>query len=466
VRGMINFMKTREFNFFCKNLFDKLPVPVDFLDKDGRIVYINRCFLEFLGLNEDDVLGRVVTEVEPTSKFLETLKYRQAEVAKRHVFSNGKEAIVHRIPIIDEKDNLIGGFGMLLFDDYEKLKQVTEQIEKIHKELNLYKNEIAKMNRAKYSLDDIIGESKPMKQAKSKVKKLARVNSNILIIGESGVGKELFAHAIHNESERNEFPFVSINCSAIPENLLEAEFFGYEDGAFTGARKGGNIGKFELANGGTIFLDEIGDMPLYMQAKLLRVLQEKEVVRIGSNKVVKLDVRVICATHKNLEQLVDEGKFREDLYYRLNVLSLDIPPLRQRREDIPLLVQRFVEKFYKETGLYREIPEEVMNILCNYDWPGNIRELKNIVERICVNADDTEVTVNDLPASILNKTFRIEHKKNQGLREIMESIEKEIIISTLKECNNNKSLAASKLNIPRASLYRKIEEYNIESENK
>lgn len=459
-------MKTREFNFFCKNLFDKLPVPVDFLDKDGRIVYINRCFLEFLGLNEDDVLGRVVTEVEPTSKFLETLKYRQAEVAKRHVFSNGKEAIVHRIPIIDEKDNLIGGFGMLLFDDYEKLKQVTEQIEKIHKELNLYKNEIAKMNRAKYSLDDIIGESKPMKQAKSKVKKLARVNSNILIIGESGVGKELFAHAIHNESERNEFPFVSINCSAIPENLLEAEFFGYEDGAFTGARKGGNIGKFELANGGTIFLDEIGDMPLYMQAKLLRVLQEKEVVRIGSNKVVKLDVRVICATHKNLEQLVDEGKFREDLYYRLNVLSLDIPPLRQRREDIPLLVQRFVEKFYKETGLYREIPEEVMNILCNYDWPGNIRELKNIVERICVNADDTEVTVNDLPASILNKTFRIEHKKNQGLREIMESIEKEIIISTLKECNNNKSLAASKLNIPRASLYRKIEEYNIESENK
>lgn len=463
---MINLMKTKEFNFFCKNLFDKLPVPVDFLDKDGRIVYINRCFLEFLGLNEEDVLGKVVTEVEPTSKFLETLKYRQAEVAKRHVFSNGKEAIVHRIPIIDEKDNLIGGFGMLLFDDYEKLKQVTEQIEKIHKELNLYKNEIAKMNRAKYSLDDIIGESKPMKQAKSKVKKLARVNSNILIIGESGVGKELFAHAIHNESERNEFPFVSINCSAIPENLLEAEFFGYEDGAFTGARKGGNIGKFELANGGTIFLDEIGDMPLYMQAKLLRVLQEKEVVRIGSNKVVKLDVRVICATHKNLEQLVNEGKFREDLYYRLNVLSLDIPPLRQRREDIPLLVQRFVEKFYKETGLYREIPEEVMNILCNYDWPGNIRELKNIVERICVNADDTEVTVNDLPAAILNKTFRIEHKKNQGLKEIMENIEKEIIISTLKECNNNKSLAASKLNIPRASLYRKIEEYNIESENK
>ncbi|SHE28111.1 PAS domain S-box-containing protein [Caloramator proteoclasticus DSM 10124] len=459
-------MKTKEFNFFCKNLFDKLPVPVDFLDKDGRIVYINRCFLEFLGLNEEDVLGRVVTEVEPTSKFLETLKYRQAEVAKRHVFSNGKEAIVHRIPIIDEKDNLIGGFGMLLFDDYEKLKQVTEQIEKIHKELNLYKNEIAKMNRAKYSLADIIGESKPMKQAKSKVKKLARVNSNILIIGESGVGKELFAHAIHNESERNEFPFVSINCSAIPENLLEAEFFGYEDGAFTGARKGGNIGKFELANGGTIFLDEIGDMPLYMQAKLLRVLQEKEVVRIGSNKVVKLDVRVICATHKNLEQLVNEGKFREDLYYRLNVLSLDIPPLRQRREDIPLLVQSFVEKFYKETGLYREIPEEVMNILCNYDWPGNIRELKNIVERICVNADDTEVTVNDLPAAILNKTFRIEHKKNQGLKEIMENIEKEIIISTLKECNNNKSLAASKLNIPRASLYRKIEEYNIESENK
>ncbi|MCX7695875.1 MAG: sigma 54-interacting transcriptional regulator [Caloramator sp.] len=463
---MINLMKTKEFNFFCKNLFDKLPVPVDFLDKDGRVVYINKCFLEFLGLNEEDVLGKIVTEVEPTSKFLETLKYRQAEVAKRHVFSNGKEAIVHRIPIIDEKDNLIGGFGMLLFDDYEKLKQVTEQIEKIHKELNLYKNEIAKMNRAKYSLDDIIGESKSMKQAKSKVKKLARVNSNILIIGESGVGKELFAHAIHNESERSDFPFVSINCSAIPENLLEAEFFGYEDGAFTGARKGGNIGKFELANGGTIFLDEIGDMPLYMQAKLLRVLQEKEVVRIGSNKVVKLDVRVICATHKNLEQLVDEGRFREDLYYRLNVLSLDIPPLRQRKEDIPLLVEKFVEKFYKETGLYREIPEEVMNILCNYDWPGNIRELKNIVERICVNADDTEVTVNDLPAAILNKTFRIEHKRNQGLKEIMENIEKEIIISTLKECNNNKSLAASKLNIPRASLYRKIEEYNIESENK
>ncbi|EYE87426.1 transcriptional regulator [Fervidicella metallireducens AeB] len=459
---MKNFMKTKEFIGFCKNVFDKLPVPVDFLDKEGRLVYINKSFLEFLKFNEDDILGKVVTEIEPTSKFLETLKYKQAEVAKRHVFSNGKEAIVHRIPIIDENDELIGGFGMILFDNYEKLKQVTEKIEKIHKELSLYKNELAKINSAKYTLDDIIGESKAIKSCKSKVKKLARVNSNILIIGESGVGKELFAHAIHYESERRECPFVSINCSAIPENLFEAEFFGYEDGAFTGARKGGNIGKFELANGGTIFLDEIGDMPLYMQAKLLRVLQEKEIVRVGSNKVTKLDVRVICATHKNLESLVDEGKFREDLYYRLNVLSLDVPPLRQRKEDISILIDKFTDKFYKDTGLYREVPSDVMNILCNYEWPGNVRELKNIVERICVNAEDTYVTVGDLPSNILNKSLKIERKKSQGLKEIMDNIEMDIIINTLKECNNNKSLAATRLNIPRASLYRKIEEYNIE----
>lgn len=454
---------TNEFIEFCQKVFDKLPIAIDILDKQGRLIYINKCFADFLQRPQEELIGKVVTDINPTSRFMEVLQSKQAEIAWKHSFHNGREAIVHRIPILNDAGEVTGGFGMVLFDDMDKMKEVMEKYNILDKELKLYKNELAKLNSAKYYPDDIVGSSQIMIKCKEKIKKIARVSSNVLILGESGVGKELFAHSIHNESQRREDPFVSINCSAIPENLLESELFGYEDGAFTGARKGGNVGKFQLANGGTIFLDEIGDMPLHMQVKLLRVLQEKEIERIGGKTPIKINVRVICATHKNLEELIKENKFREDLYYRLNVLNLEVPPLRNRKEDIPLMVDKFLGAFYKECGLYRNIPEEVLQVLINYDWPGNVRELRNVVERICVNSEEVNVSISDLPANIINSSMKTRHQqKSSGLKEIMDSIEKDIIINTLRECGLNKSEAAKKLSIPRATLYRKIEEYGLD----
>jgi transcriptional regulator with PAS, ATPase and Fis domain len=454
---------TNEFIEFCHKVFDKLPIAIDILDKHGRVIYINKCFSDFLQRPQEELIGRVVTDINPTSRFMEVLQSKQAEIAWKHSFHNGREAIVHRIPILNDSGEVTGGFGMVLFDDVDKMKEVMEKYNFLDKELKLYKNELAKLNSARYFTEDIVGSSQIMIKCKEKIKKIARVSSNVLVLGESGVGKELFAHSIHNESQRKDEPFVSINCSAIPENLLESELFGYEEGSFTGARKGGNVGKFQLANGGTIFLDEIGDMPIHMQVKLLRVLQEKEIERIGGKIPIKINVRVICATHKSLEELIKQNKFREDLYYRLNVLNLEVPPLRSRKEDIPLMVDKFLNAFYMESGLYRCIPEEVLHVLMNYDWPGNVRELRNVVERICVNSEDVNVSINDLPSNIVNSTIKSKHRpKASGLKEIMDSIEKDIIMNTLRECSLNKSEAAKKLNIPRATLYRKIEEYGLD----
>ncbi|MDF2531776.1 MAG: PspF2 [Clostridia bacterium] len=460
---MDTFIHSKDFIKFCHKVFDNLPIAIDFLDKDGQIMYINKAFKDFLNISDQEVTGMVVTDVETTSRFLEVLKSKQAEIAWRHKFLNGRDAIVHRIPIIDDGGELLGGFGAVLFQDYNELDAVMEKYRILDRQLKLYKNEIARINTAKNTLNDIIGNTPEIEKCKDMAKKVAKFNSNVLILGESGVGKEIFANAVHTSSQKRDMPFICLNCSAIPENLLESELFGYEEGSFTGAKKGGNMGKFELANGGTIFLDEIGEMPYHMQAKILRVLQEKEIERIGGKSRIKLDVRVICATNRNLEDMVKKGKFREDLYYRLNVLTIEIPPLRKRKDDIPLFVDKFMSEFYRESGLFRNTPDNVMEILKKYNWPGNIRELRNVVEKICVNSEDATISINDLPPYIINSSIKDKLSDRQaGLGKIIESVEKEVILNTLKECRNNKSETAKKLNIPRATLYRKIEEYGLE----
>ncbi|MGY0372214.1 sigma-54 interaction domain-containing protein [Clostridium sp. JNZ J1-5] len=459
----MNYLKSKAFLDFCYKIFDKLPIPIDIVDEKGVLIYVNTMFADFFQVHQNELIGKDILEVHPYSIFREVLRTKQAKIAAKHKFENRTDsAIVHIIPILDDDGYVLGGIGMILFEDVDKMESVMLKYKSLDKEIKLLRNEIAKMNKAKYNLNSIVGNSEEILECKNRVRKIVKVNSNILIYGESGVGKELFAHSIHNESERKERPFISVNCSAIPENLIESELFGYEEGSFTGAKKGGNIGKFELANGGTIFLDEIGELPIYLQAKLLRVLQEKEVHRIGGKKTINIDVRVISATNRDLKEMVKEGKFREDLYYRLNVLTLEIPPLRKRPKDIPLLVKELVDEFYKETGLYRKIGEDVIEAFLNYDWPGNIRELKNVLEKICVIADDINVSIKDMPKYIIQNSMknRWENSKT-GLKNIMNSIEKEIILNTLKQCKGNKRKAAEILEIPRSSLYRKLEEYNI-----
>jgi transcriptional regulator with PAS, ATPase and Fis domain len=287
----------------------------------------------------------------------------------------------------------------------------------------------------------------------------------VLIIGESGVGKELFAHAIHLESSRKEAPFVRLNCAAIPETLLESELFGYVEGAFTGAMKGGQAGKFELAEGGTLFLDEIGDMPYAMQAKLLRVLQEREFERVGGKKIIRVNVRVVSATNADLETLVQRGGFRRDLFYRLNVLSLKIAPLRERREDIPNLAYHFLGQIYQENGCYATISQECLDALARYSWPGNIRELRNVVEKIALEAEGRVARLEDIPAYIrrnLSNTSVLADK-SKGLRSLLAQVEADSIRHALEQCGGCKTQAAAWLQVPKMRLYRKMKQFGIDA---
>jgi len=292
--------------------------------------------------------------------------------------------------------------------------------------------------------------------------KAAKTKATILLTGESGTGKELIAKAIHFESDRSKGPFIAINCAAIPENLLEAELFGYEKGAFTGALIS-KPGKFELANGGTIFLDEIGDLPLHLQAKLLRVIQDKTFERIGGTKSIKVDIRIIAATNKDLEEMVKDGSFREDLYFRLNVIPIYLPPLRERKEDIPLLIDHFLKKFNEEYGKNINITKEAMEKLVNYSWPGNVRELENTIERLVILAEGNEITLNDLPFYIRQEDdTRITCVKlKETLPSQLELIEKQAIKEALKASNYNQTKAAKMLGLTKRQINYKIKKYGL-----
>jgi transcriptional regulator with PAS, ATPase and Fis domain len=316
--------------------------------------------------------------------------------------------------------------------------------------------------KEKYQYDSIVSYSEKMKDIFSIIDEVAKYKSTVLLVGETGVGKEVMAKLIHNKSDRNDKRFVVINCAAIPENLIESELFGHEKGSFTGAnyRK---IGKFEQAQGGTIFLDEMAELPLNMQVKFLRVLQERQLERIGSSSSIDLDVRIIAATNKDLAKELEKGSFREDLYYRVNVVKIEIPPLRERYEDIPMLSEIFLNEFSKEYGKnFKEIDMEAMHILLNYTWNGNVRELKNVIERSVVIAKKNEevLTKNHLPIEISKDKNFIELR---GKTEItLKEYEKILIIYTLNKVGGNKTKAAEILDIKRQTLYNKMKDYDID----
>ena len=288
-------------------IFDHMPIGINFVDETGRIVRLNKAMLDYFGLTHE-AEGKHISEIEPTSRLPVVLKTGKAENAHRHKFSNGREAIVHRIPVIDN-GQILGALGIILFGDLQEVYMLAEKNKLLRDKLADYEQD-KRIHKTKYHLADIIEASPESKASKEQAQRIARSNSNVLILGESGVGKELFAHAIHDESTRRSGPFIRVNCAAIPETLLESELFGYEEGAFTGARKGGQPGKFEIADGGTLFLDEVGDMPYIMQAKLLRVLQEREFERLGGKESIQINVRIIAATNADLDKLIESGAFR------------------------------------------------------------------------------------------------------------------------------------------------------------
>lgn len=455
---------TRQFDeeekasFLLNTVMEATNDAIVYVNKEGIIEMFSNAYADFLEINKEDAIGKHVTEVIENTRMHIVAKSGRPEIAQVQKIK-GRKMIATRIPVY-ANGKIVGAVGKVLFKDLDELHSLYVEINKIEKELNLYKDEFKKLNMAKYDLDSIVSKSDIMRELKELTARAAKTNSNVLILGESGTGKELFAHAIHNNSKRKNFPFVKVNCGAIPFELLESELFGYEEGSFTGAKKGGKIGKFKAADGGTIFLDEIGDLPMNMQVKLLRVLQDKEIERIGSNYSEKIDVRVIAATNKDLEKMVSEGLFRLDLYYRLNVVSIKIPPLRERKEDIPILANYLIKKISEaENVRVDKILDETLEYLKKYDWPGNVRELENILER-AINFLDRDVVIRPehLPPKITGIT---RYREIDSLKSILEEVEKQTIIDSLIIANGNKTEAAKILDISRTSLYEKILKYGI-----
>lgn len=455
----------KEFQAIFEALIESPYMVYVIVDKEGTIIAMNQTYLEVLGLEKNQAVGKNILEITPPSLLPEII--RTGRIDQADIFSiGGQDMIVTRLPIIKE-GKIIGAIARSLFMDMSGAKILMKKLQEAKKELNIYKEEVRQTYRAKWMFEDIIGTSLAFGRLKSMAEQLSHTVSTILITGESGTGKELFAHAIHNSSNRSRHPFVRINCAALPENLLESELFGYEEGAFTGASKGGKPGKFELANGGTIFLDEIGDMPLTMQTKLLSVLQERMVERVGGTKPVYINVRVIAATNRNLEQLVAGGEFRQDLYYRLNVVRLNIPPLRDRINDIPDIVNTLINKINNKLGTkISKISYKTIELMQSYTWPGNIRELENLLERAINLADmnrENSITIKHFPVLVEEVYFKNEDADTYPatLGDAIEQLERRIIYQALERSNGNKVQTAKLLGIHTSALYRKLEKYRF-----
>ncbi len=452
----------KELKGTLQTIFDSAHDGFMAVNNDGNIIMINQAFAELLDLpSPETAMGRPVTEMVKETRLhpmRRTGRPHEAEIDR----INGRETVIMRYPI--RKDGKIFGYVCkVIFKDVSQLVSLAEKIHALNRELTYYKSELERAQGARYTIENLIGNSPVMARLKDVVRRIAQGPSTVLISGESGTGKELMAHALHSGSPRRFGQFVKVNCAAVPESLLESELFGYRDGAFTGARRGGKIGKFEQANGGTIFLDEIGDMPVSMQSKLLRVLQEKEIERLGENLPRPVDVRVVAATNRSLEDLISEGRFRQDLYYRLNVVSLTIPPLRDRMEDIEELAMHFINKYNVEFGLnVQDLDKEVWNLFHGYSWPGNVRELENTIERAFNMVDGQYICLSHLPQYLqkLGKGAR-RSPAEKGLPALLDRVEKEAIMEALAASGGNKMRAAKLLGISRAWLYKKMKQYGI-----
>jgi PAS domain S-box-containing protein len=451
-------LQVKEFNealtmskLYNEAIIDNIPAGILTADQDGGIKMVNHFIPELFGYSAGEIRNMKVWQLfDGWDQVLATARAHKGYL-EEEVFVNSRknkrQLNLSTYPIIDSHKVLRD--IIFVFKDVKKVRKLANRI----------------MGRkAVYTFDKIIGENKQFSLVVDFAKKVADSRSGILILGESGTGKELFAQAIHNHSDRREEPFVALNCAAIPKTLIEAELFGYEEGAFTGAKTSGNPGKFEIADGGTLFLDEIGEMPLDMQTRLLRILEEGTVSRVGSNKEFVVDVRIIAATNKDLQEEVTKGNFRKDLYYRLNVLPLILPPLRQRKDDIPLLMDFFMERISKRLNKKPyPLTEGQMAQLMAYDWPGNIRELENFIELV-INTEAVPLEIrqgktNDLShPGMMMPLIQRQADEDQPLSEI----QKQHIIRTLSKYRGNISLSAKALGIARNTLYRNIEVHGID----
>ena len=442
---------------WIKSLIESIYDGVLIVDTAGQVRYVNQSYLKITGLNESDIVGHPLAKVRPGSVLSQVTKSGEARMGVYRREGNS-EYVVDMAPI-RYQGQIVGGISTV--KEIARIQALSKELEKYVKKNQELTSVVSHIYHARYTFQDIVGASPEIRKAVSFAEKIAQCDEDVLICGESGTGKEMFAQAIHNGSSRAHMPFVPVNCPTLHSTLVESELFGYENGAFTGARKGGKVGLFFVADNGTIMLDEIAELPYDMQAKLLRVLQERKVRRIGEAAERPLNIRVIAVTNKNLLALAKEGKFREDLYYRLNAMTLEVPPLKARQDDLHLLAEHFLSEWCKRNGRYLSFHASAWDMIDNYEWPGNIRELKHVVEFSAYLCEGGILHSLRLPQQAAPAKFTPDHAASLhtgSLKRIVENTERAVLQSMLKKYGDSlesKKLIAAQLGISLATLYNK-----------
>lgn len=439
--------------------YDKLTVGILIVDENGYIIYINKAYSSAFNINSHEAIGKHVRDVIEHTKLDGVAK---TGIPELRVWQKTKKGYLfgNRVPLYVD-GVLKGAIAEMILRDTDELEQLNVKLKEKEDHIRYLTDKLASSEVK--SNTSMIYQSQVIDKIVKKIQKVASLDTTILISGETGTGKEVIADMIYKYSDRFNKPFVKINCAAIPNDLIESELFGYEKGAFTGANQKGKIGKFELANHGILFLDEISSMPLMMQSKLLRVIQNKELERLGGNERIKIDVKIIAATNEDLLSMVEKHEFREDLYYRLNVVNIDLPPLRDRKEDIVILANCFLQEYcFKFNKKNVSFTFNAAKFIEEYSWPGNVRELKNAMERLAIMCEGSIITENDI-VEILR--IHKDVKPKGTLKYQLDQLEKDILINELRRANGNKAMAAHVLGINRTTLYSKMEKYRLMDES-
>jgi len=435
-------------------------------DDKGKVLRVNKAYERLTGIKGEQIVGQTMNDLVAAGFYSRSVSMKVIEEKKPVTIAqkvkSGRRVLVTGNPVMDAQGQI---FRIVTnVRDVTELNELRQQLEKAQELEKLYHQELEQLRHSISGQSDAVVVSQEMKDIFELAVRVSSVDATILILGESGVGKEVVAKTLHKHSRRKNNSFLKVNCGAIPEHLLESELFGYEGGAFTGAKKEGKPGIFELSNKGTLFLDEIGELSLNLQVKLLRVLAEREITRVGGTNPIPIDVRIIVATNRNLEDMVKRGQFREDLYYRLNVVPIVIPPLRQRKEDIPPLALHFLNQFNAQYGVQKKLSYEVFNYLREYDWPGNVRELRNVIERMVVTTPDDLLEVRHIPKGLAQNTVDSHNVVQVNgiipLNDAVREVEKQVLLNALRKYKTSRQLA-SVLKVDQSTIVRKMHKYGL-----